>query len=495
MKGLYTPITQFRRQVYTEIAKVAWEGKNPKAVDDIPYKVIDGEIAKYRGSVFHERAIVAARTRLGLGLNRDDESDNKRLSQDINDAMVTHSIIEEPLINVISFACEACEDGKHVVTQTCKKCIAHPCMIVCPKDAIHMGKHQAEIDPDKCIDCGKCREVCPYGAIVNEERPCKAACGADAIESDEYGRARINHDKCVNCGMCILSCPFAAITDKTDIFQLVLAIKNGEKMHGLIAPSFVGQFGPLASPSMIVKAIKKLGFMEVIEVALGADIAAKEEAEMFKEIVPSKQPFLGTSCCPSWTLTVDKFYPELKEFVSASSTPMVETAKVVRKRSKDGKIVFIGPCVAKKIEAMREEVRDYVDFVITYEELAAIFVAAGIDVVEMEEDDDVVDASVAGRNFAYATGVAEAVKQSAELLDDSEEINTYSANGISECRKMLALAKAGRLDGYLLEGMGCPGGCVGGAGTLLATNRGKREVKKFADKSPYKSVYENPNIK
>ncbi|HEY4543857.1 MAG TPA: 4Fe-4S dicluster domain-containing protein [Tissierellaceae bacterium] len=495
MKGMFTPITHFRRQVYKEIASIAWEDRSPKEVDDIPYKVIDGDIAKYRGSVFHERAIVAARARLGLGLSRDKNSDNQRLSSDVEDAYVTHSIIKEPLINVIEFACEACEDGKHVVTPTCKKCIAHPCIIVCPVDAIKMGKTQTYIDEDKCIDCGKCKDVCPYGAIIKEERPCKAACGADAIESDEFGRAKINYAKCVNCGMCILNCPFAAITDKTDIFQLVLALKRGEKLHGLIAPSFVGQFGPLGTPEKIVEAIKKLGFEEVVEVALGADIAAKHEAEMFRELVPEKQPFLGTSCCPSWTMTVDKFYPELKQFVSSSSTPMVETAKVIKKRNPEGKIVFIGPCVSKKIEAMRDDVREYVDFVITYEELAAIFVATNIDVAEMHGEEEINDASKPGRNFAYASGVTEAVKNSLEQIDNEMDIKTYNANGVAECRKMLALAKAGRLDGYLIEGMGCPGGCVGGAGTLLPTPKAKKEVTKFANESPYKTVYENPNIK
>ncbi len=494
MRGLYTPITYIRRQVFMEIAKIAWEGRDPIEVDDIPYKVIDGEVAHYRGSVFHERAIVAARTRYGLGLDREYDGENKRLSINIDKAVTTNSIIEEPLVNVIPFACDACEESKHFVTDNCRKCIGHPCMVTCPVNAISIGKDAAIIDKEKCIDCGKCNNACPYSAIVKKSRPCKEACGADAIESDELGRAKINHDKCVNCGMCIVNCPFAAITDKSDIFQLVLSIKAGEKIHGIIAPSFVGQFGPLATPSKIVKAIKKLGFHEVVEVALGADIAAKEEAEEFPKIVPSEQPFLGTSCCPSWTLTVKKFFPELEKYVSLSSTPMLETAKEVRKRSPDGKIIFIGPCVAKKIEAMEEEVRPYVDFVITYEELAAIFVAAGIDIADMEDDIDLVDdASRSGRNFAYASGVAEAVKDSIKAKDGIE-IKTFNAMGIAECRKMLTLAKVGKYDGYLIEGMGCPGGCVGGAGTLLQIDRGKKEVQKFADASAYKTIYDNPKL-
>ncbi len=491
-RGLFTPITYIRRQVYTEIAKLAWEGRDPSEVDDIPYKVINGEVAQYRGSVFHERAIVAARTRMGLGLDKTTE--NKRLSRGIEEAFVTHSVIEEPLVNVISFACEACKDKKHFVTNTCKKCIAHPCMVVCPVNAISMGEKGSIIDQEKCVDCGKCKEACPYGAIVKQIRPCKAACGADAIESDELGRAKINYDKCVSCGMCMVACPFAAITDKSNILQLVLALKKEEKVHAIIAPSFVGQFGPFATPGKIVKAIKNLGFTEVIEAALGADITTKHEVDEFTKMVPEVYPFLGTSCCTSWTLIVEKFFPELNQYVSESSTPMVETAKAIRKRSPNGKIVFIGPCVSKKIEAMDEKVRPYVDFVITYEELAAIFVAADIDVSEIEDEGVVADASGPGRNFAYASGVAAAVKESAELLEEGLNIKTYNANGVAECRKMLALAKAGKLDGYLIEGMGCPGGCVGGAGTLLPTDRAKKEVGKFAKESPYETVFDNPLI-
>lgn len=494
MRGIFTPITYIRRQVFTEIAKIAWEGRDPLEVDDIPYKVISGEVPLYRGSIFHERAIVAARTRLGLGLDRKVNVDNGRLSKVVDEAVVTHSIIKEPLVNVIPFACTACESSKHFVTDNCRKCIAHPCIIVCPVNAISMGKDRAVIDKDKCIDCGKCAKACQYHAIMKLERPCKAACGVDAIESDELGRAKINYDKCVSCGMCIVNCPFAAITDKTDIFQLVLAIKRGEEVHAIIAPSFVGQFGPFATPGKIVKAAKNLGFTEIIEVALGADVAAKHEAEMFPQLVPEKQPFLGTSCCPSWTMTAKKFFPDLYQYISSSNTPMVETAKAIKRRSPSGKIVFIGPCISKKIEAMEEEVRPYVDFVLTYEELAAIFVAANIDVAEIEEDEIVADASTKGRNFAFASGVAASVKASIEKAHPDVNVLTHNANGLSECRKMLAMAKAGKFNGYLLEGMACPGGCVGGPGTMLPIEKAEKEAKDFAKKSPYDNVFENPFI-
>lgn len=494
MRGLFTPITYIRRQVFTEIAKVAWEQRDIKDADDIPYKVISGEVPKYRGSIFHERAIVAARTKLGLGLDRKDKDENSRISKLVEKADVTHSIIQEPLVNVIPFACESCERSKHYVTDNCRKCIAHPCKVVCPVNAITMKDDRAFIDKDKCVDCGKCAKACPYSAITKLQRPCEASCGVDAIESDELGRAKINYDKCVSCGMCMVNCPFAAIADKSDIYQLVKAIKDGEKVHAIIAPSFVGQFGTFATPGKIVRAAKELGFTEIIEVALGADAAAKHEAEMFPKLVPEKQPFLGTSCCPSWTLTAKKFFPELYQYISSSNTPMVETAKAIKRRSPSGKIVFIGPCVSKKIEAMEPEVRPYVDFVITYEELAAIFVAAEIDIAEIEEDEIVADASTRGRNFAYASGVATSVKASIEQAHPELKVATHNATGLSECRKMLMIAKAGKFNGYLLEGMACPGGCVGGPGTLLPTEKGEKEAKDFAKKSPYQDVFENPFI-
>ncbi len=339
------------------------------------------------------------------------------------------------------------------------------------RNAVSIVDDKAQID-EKCIHCGRCQKACPYEAIVRFDRPCAAACGVDAIESREDGRAVINLDRCVLCGMCVVDCPFGAIADKSEIFQMLLALKAGKRLYANIAPSFVGQFGLLVSPEQIFKGLEKLGFKGVVEVALGADIASLDEVKVLIDKVPHEQPFMGTSCCPSWTMVAKKYFEELYQYISPSHTPMVMTARYVKERDPDAKIVFIGPCISKKLEALNEEVRQYVDYVITFEELAGVFVAAGIELTELSKDVKIDYASYGGREFAVSGGVAEAIKRNLELWYPEREIKVMKADSLSECSKVLTLAKAGKLDGHLIEGMACPGGCIGGYSTLLPTKKG-----------------------
>lgn len=494
LKGIYTDIVKIRRLVFTEVAKLALLAKDYEEFDKIPYKIINTEEPTYRSSIFKERAIVAARVRMALGMDYEDNQEHKLLSADIEKYLEVDNQLTGQLVNVIRFACEKCPTNAHYVTDNCRKCLAHPCSIVCPVNAITIGEERAIIDQDKCINCGKCLRACPYNAIVNYQRPCAAACGVDAIESDQYNRAKINDDMCVSCGQCIISCPFGAIADKSMIYQMLDTIRKGEDVRAIIAPSFVGQFGPLVSAEKIVAAIKKLGISEVKEVSLGADAASLHEAELFNEKVPENQPYLGTSCCPSWTYIVEKHVPEAKENISPSYSPMVFTADAVKENNPESKVVFIGPCISKKLEALSKEVREHVDFVITFEELAAIFVAADIELTQIEEENDINDASYYGRAYANAGGVSRAIQANlAELYN--QEVMIATADGLSDCKKMLLKAVHGQYNGYLLEGMACPGGCVGGPGTLLSTKRGTSNVEKFASKSPYKFAFDNLVIK
>ena len=493
LKGIYTDIVKIRRMVFSEVARMALEDKSFDEFDKIPYEIIDTEEPTYRSSIFKERAIVAARVRMALSMNYEDNQEHRPLSNGIKEFFEKDAQLKKPLVNVIRFACEKCPTNAHYVTDNCRKCLAHPCSIVCPVDAITIEEEKAVIDKETCINCGKCLEACPYNAIVNYKRPCAEACGVDAIESDEYGRARINQEKCVSCGQCIINCPFGAIADKSMIYQLLKTIKNGEKVNAIIAPSFVGQFGPLVTPEKIIAAIKKLGIKNIREVSLGADSASLHEAEFIHEEIPENQPYLGTSCCPSWTYIADKHVPETKDNISPSYSPMVVAADSVKEDNPDSKVVFIGPCISKKLEALSSEVEEHVDYIITFEELAAIFVAADIELTKIEEEEEINDASYYGRAYANAGGVAEAIQENLSEKYD-EEIEIETADGLNDCKKMLLKAASDQYNGYLLEGMACPGGCVGGPGTLLRTSRGASNVKKFADKSPFKSAVENENL-
>ena len=353
-----------------------------------------------------------------------------------------------------------------LVTEGCQGCLEHPCMEVCPKGAISMVNGRSHIDPDKCIKCGRCVSACPYSAIIHQERPCAKACGMNAIHSDEHGRADIDQDKCVSCGMCLVSCPFSAIVDKGQIFQTILTINSGAPVYAIVAPAVAGQFGPDMKPEKIRPAFQALGFKDVVEVAVGADLCTIEEAKDFMEEVPEKIPFMGTSCCPAWSVMAKKLFPEYADCISMALTPMVLTARLLKEKEPDCKIVFVGPCAAKKLEVSRKSVRSYVDFVLTFEEVQGMFDAKNVNFKELPDGEPLKQASSDGRGFAVSGGVAAAVVKAVNRMDPTRTVKVVSAEGLANCKKMMQLAKAGKYNGYLLEGMACPGGCVAGAGTI-----------------------------
>lgn len=499
LQGIFTPVTNIRRQVFTAVARYAYERNRDvdthKEFYSIPYEISPDERPRYRDSVLVERAVARERARLALGMPVRPVNEYLDLATGFDEVDVSESAIAEPLVNVIPFACEACPTKTFRVTANCRRCIAHPCTNVCPKKCITITRNGAVIDEDACIRCGRCLKACPYNAIIEFGRPCADACGAKAIDSDELGRAKIDYDKCVSCGMCMASCPFGAIADKSEIFQIINAIRDGTSVVAEIAPAFVGQFGPLATPGKIFNGIKELGFADVVEVGIGADVSTLHEAKEFLELVPEKQPFMSTSCCPAWADFAKQVLPEeMKGYVSASSTPMVATAELIKETHPEAKIVFIGPCVAKKGESLRDSVRPYVDFVLTFEELMGMFVARNIELSQMPEEFDSPFASSKGRSYAVASNVCSAISDAIlQLKPELGEVKVQHADSLAECRKMLMLAKNGKYDGYLLEGMACPGGCVGGAGTLAPLAQSAKAVQDFADASPYERATESPH--
>ncbi|MBU5472967.1 4Fe-4S dicluster domain-containing protein [Roseburia sp. MSJ-14] len=489
MRGIDTPVNQLRRQVFVEVAKVAYESDNVNNdIEAIPYKITPGDEPRFRESIYRERAVASERVRLAMGMCLRPQDKPVHITDGVEESNISEKYYEPPLMQVIPSACNFCEDNKYEVSNMCQGCIAHPCMEVCPRGAISQENGHAIINQSKCIKCGKCKAACPYDAISKKERPCSKACGVKAIGTDDQGRAKIDSNKCVSCGQCMVSCPFGAIADKSQIFQLIRCMKEGGEVIAEVAPAYVGQFGPEATPARVKAALKQLGFSEVHEVALGADIGAVAEAHHFaNHVATGELPFLLTSCCPAWSMLAKTQFPDMIESVSSELTPMVATARSIKKKHPNAHVVFIGPCAAKKLEAMRTSVRSDVDFVITFEELSAMFEAKNIDPQTIEAQDAMHDATGAGRGYAVAGGVARAVTECVKEYYPDVEVKIEHVEGLAECKKTLMLAKAGKMNGCLIEGMGCPGGCVAGAGTNIPVNKAKQEVDK-AVKASSKSL-------
>ena len=492
MRGIPSLITDIRKKVFTEVARMAYSGRGYEGVDELPYIIVPGDRPLHRESVFLERAIASERVRLAMGLNIRPIQSRHLMTEGMDHAAVAEQYYEPPLINIIPYACHACPTNQYKVSNYCQNCLARSCEKVCPRDAITIRNNRSYIDLDKCIRCGKCAKACSYNAIVHLERPCAAACGMDAIESDEHGRAKINQDKCVACGQCLVSCPFGAIVDKGQIFQVIRSILQGDQVIAIVAPAFIGQFGKHSTPGKFITAMKMLGFDRVTEVAVGADMCTIEEAKDFLEKVPAEQNYMATSCCPAWHSMIYKLFPGEAKNISMTLTPMVYTARMMKKQYPGCKVVFVGPCAAKKLEAIREDIRSDVDFVLTFEELQGLFEAKGVDFATIESSETLNEGSASGRGFAVSGGVAGAVTNLIHKTNPDMEVKTARAEGLRECRKLMTLAKAGKLNGCLLEGMACPGGCVAGAGTLLPVELAANVVGRYQKEADRESPLESP---
>ena len=493
MRGIPSLITDIRKKVFVEVARMAYAGNGYEAANELPYKIVPGDRPLHRESVFLERAIAGERVRLAMGLSLRPSDGRHLVTEGMDAAAVAEQYYEPPLVNIIPYACHACPTNQYKVTKYCQNCLARSCEKVCPKGAINFENGRSHIDQSKCIKCGKCANACSYNAIIHLERPCAKSCGMDAIGSDQYGRAVINQDKCVACGQCLVNCPFGAIADKGQIYQVIRSILQGDKVIAIVAPAFIGQFSGQVSPGKLVTAMEKLGFDQTVEVAIGADMCTIEEARDFLHKVPAEQDYMATSCCPAWHSMIEKLYPSEFGKISMTLTPMVFTARLMKKRYPGCKVVFVGPCAAKKLEAIRETIRSDVDFVLTFEELAGMFEAKEIDWATIEEAPVLNEGSGAGRYFAVAGGVAKAVTDLAEKENPGLKIQTARAEGLRECRKLMTLAKAGKYKGYLLEGMACPGGCIAGPGTNLPVEKAAKFVEKYSKEAnfacPTESAY------
>ena len=448
-------ILRLKHDVLYEVAKAAWEGNLDEKREQIPYSMIPGPQATYRCCIYKEREIIRQRVRLAEG--------KCPTGKDTSN-----------VVQVINAACEECPIASYIVTDNCRKCMGKACQNSCNFGAISMGRERAYIEPGKCKECGKCSQACPYNAIAHLERPCKKACPVDAITYDEYGVCEIDENKCIQCGACIHSCPFGAVGSKTFMVDVINMINAGKKVVAMVAPATEGQFGPEITMASWKTALKKVGFADMVEVALGGDMTAAAEAAEWAEAYKEGKK-MTTSCCPAFVNMIKQHFPQLLDNMSTTVSPMCAVSRMLKEKDPETVTVFIGPCIAKKSETLDLNIKDNADYAMTFGEIRAMMRAKG---VELEpEENTYQEGSVFGKRFGNAGGVTAAVVECFKEMNEDITPNVMKCNGAAECKKALLLMKVGKLPADFVEGMACVGGCVGGP----SKHKTELEAKKARD--------------
>ncbi len=462
-------LLRIKHQVLDEVAQLAWEGTLKEKKEEIPYKIIPGPKAQFRCCIYREREIIRERIRLAEGLCPSGKDTTN-------------------IVQVISSACEGCPIARYVVTDNCQLCMGKACQNSCNFGAISMGRDRAYIDPDQCKECGKCSQACPYNAIADLTRPCKKSCPVDAITMDEDGIVVIDEGKCIQCGACIHSCPFGAIGSKTFLVDVINMIRAGKRVVAMVAPAIEGQHGPDITMASWKTALKKIGFADMVEVALGGDLTAAAEAEEWAEAYKEGKK-MTTSCCPAFVNMIKQHYPTLLDNMSTTVSPMCAVSRMLKDQDPETITVFIGPCIAKKSETLDLNIKDNADYALTVSEARAMMRAKGVD-LEPEEN-TYQQGSKFGKRFGNSGGVTEAVLECLKETGENADITVMKCNGAAECKKALMMLKVGRLPNDFIEGMICSGGCVGGP----SKHRSEQETKKARDlllgQADGREVYEN----
>jgi len=475
--------SRLRREVLIRVTKAWMDGKLIQSVDRIPYQIRPKDHEATRCCIYKDRAVLRFRCMAAMGFAIEDETDDFTPLADYAEKAIEREQVEGPVMTVLDIACKGCVPSRFLITDACQGCVARPCAVNCPFGAISVFDGRARIDREKCRNCGKCLKVCPYNAVTRIPVPCEDACPVGAIRKKEDGKARIDFDACISCGRCMRACPFGAVMEKSHVLDVLRSIGSEKRTVALVAPAVAGQFpGDLGQ---IATALKKLGFSSVVEVALGADKTAQLEAHEFVERMEKGDQFMTTSCCPAYMETLRRHVPDLAPFASETRTPMHYTAAMVREQDPEAVTVFIGPCVAKRREAMDDPM---VDYVLTFEEAGAMFVAAEIEVGECESMAFDQVAHREGRGFPVTGGVAAAVESvvrgMAEAGQSTPELRPHCINGLDmKTVKLLATFPKGRCPGNLVEVMACEGGCCGGAGVVGSCAVTARKVAEVRDAS------------
>jgi len=420
--------------IFGELVKQYWNGKL-NSVRDL--NKLTNEIKEKFGFESHDIPFIKNHIRMAMGLDPmgDDDFENEL------DIIKSTKEIGLPVVTKIAGACEHCDE-----------------------------------------DC-KCVEVCKYEANI-------------------YRRKKepvILNDKCLSCGYCVSSCDFGALADKIEFMPVIDLLRDDKvQVYAVVAPAIVGQFGDDVSMGQLRTALKVLGFQDMIEVALFADILTIKEAFEFTHLVKTEEDFFITSCCcPVWFNLTKKSYPDLFSFMSPTVSPMIASGRILKKLYKDIRVVFIAPCIAKKAEIKEPDLKGDIDFVINFRELQEIFKTLEINLKNFPANDKD-QASFGGRVYARTGGVSFSVKTVVNRLEPTRliKLKAKKVDGVQKCKKILDdLSTQKTIDYNFIEGMGCHGGCVGGPRTNIDdVEKATKLVNEFGEDSLIMTPFDNLNV-
>ena len=463
-----------RQRLLTKLINLWNENQLVEKIDRVPIE-FSPRNAQVRGRccIHKERAVWKYKSLPLLGYDMRDETDELTPLSDYARKALERNKIKDNIMCVIDEACSSCVRTNYDITNLCRGCVARACEHACPKGAIEFDPEtsQGRINHKICISCGKCFAACPYHAVVYIPVPCEESCPVGAISKDEYGVEHIDETKCIYCGKCMNSCPFGAIFEISQVFDVLQSIRRGEQVVAMVAPSILSQYE--APTDQVYGAIKAIGFTDVIEVARGAEVTTQKETHEFAEKMAEGQPFMTTSCCPSYMEMARKHAPELQKYISSTYSPMIYTSDIAREKYPNAKLVFVGPCIAKRKEARREGLEGKVDFVLTYEEIHAMFEGMGIKMSENLRHDIGQASCRSAHGFAENGGVTAAVQ---ELVAGKIDFTTLQIAGLNKKNVGLlkAYGKTGKAPAQFIEVMACDGGCISGPSVHTAYDTGRK---------------------
>ncbi len=475
---------QTKRELLTRILKLLKEDELTEKIDRIPLEMRPRSKSPIRCCVHKDRAVLKYKAMAMMGFCVDDEEDELTPLKDYATKSLNKKGYPEGHLTVVDVACSSCVQVNYTVSNLCQGCEARACQVNCPKDAIRVVNGKALIDHQKCVNCGLCQKACPYHAIAYLPVPCEEACPVKAIKKNEDGIEVIDMSKCIYCGKCMTACPFGAVSERLQVIQIAQQLKEKKEMVAMVAPAIFGQFK--TKPEHLLGALKALGFTHIMEVAEGADITAQNETKEWIDFVQHNESFMTSSCCPAYTLLVEKHVEDIKPYVSHTKSPMYYTAELAGKLYPNASRVFIGPCLAKRHEAEKSGI---VEYVMTFEELNCFFTACNVDLKETEDVLLKTSVSAEARGFAISGGVANAIKES---LSDADDFKEFLVDGLTKKNIKLLKAYSAKAPNFnFIEVMGCEGGCINGPGNVNSFKAGAAALKKMiADQEALKKSIE-----